>query len=360
MGLTKEQLAQRRTGITATDAAKILGLSPYGCGEDVRLDKMGAGRPFVEHDRVKWGNLLEGPIREDYAQRHGVIVASGDDIGTLRHPTKPWLMATPDGLVYAKSPLVTISTTQGLPPIHGWEGKTHTQWLSHLYGEPGSDQVPAWELIQCVVNIVVCSAYFGVQIDRWDLTVFLDGLPTDYTIHRDVELEEAVVSTCHNFWEVHVIGGEPVPPDGSESYGSILDSKFKPAKEGQIVEATLEQMAKVLQLKDARASRAQWETEEERLAQEIKLIIGTAEAEAISFKEEEDGKIRKVSYKRSSDSQRVDNKGIVEHLTERINALEPGETLALDESWLDAWAHGYTSISQGSLRFTVPRSWSTK
>ena len=53
MGLTEEQLAIRRTGITATDAAKILGLSPYGCGEDVRLDKMGAGEHGLVAEEMK-------------------------------------------------------------------------------------------------------------------------------------------------------------------------------------------------------------------------------------------------------------------------------------------------------------------
>lgn len=366
--LTDEQLAERRKGITATDVAKIVGQSPYGCAEDVRLDKMGAGLPFVEHDRVKWGNLLEDPIRRDYADRRGMVVQSGDEIGTLRHPREPWALATPDSLVFS-APSWHVGT-----PLWGHEVKTHTSWLSHLYGEPGTDQVPGWELIQCAWNIWVCSAFYGAELDRWDLTVFLDGLPTDYTIMRDPELEAALITSCRMFWETHVQGGEPVPPDGSEHYGEILKAKWPKHREGSL-EATEDQEKLIAELRDTRIARKGWETEEGRLVQEIKLIMGDMATlewlEEISGKE----KTQKIGWKRSKDSERVDYKSAFMELASYLpgavdidpeNFHRDVEALILGHNpddiiiAVETIKARHTSTKPGSRRFTVPRNWSTK
>lgn len=359
--LTEEQLALRRSGITATDVAKIVGQSPYGCAEDVRLDKMGVGRPFIPNERVKWGNLLEGPIRDDYAQRHGVDIVSGDDIGTLTHPTEPWAMATPDGIVHIpwEKPQVRLLNLDrnGNRPIRGWEGKTHTSWLSHLYGDPGSDVVPPWEFIQCAWNIWVCSAHYGIQIDRWDLTVFLDGLPVDYTIHRDSELELALVEASRQFHEVHVLGGEPVPPDGSEAYSEILALRWPKHEPGEIIEATAEHLETIGRLKTLRDHRKELEESEEAAKQQLKLAIGSAEA----IQWAEGAKTKKITWKRSRDSERIDYKALSEDLRglierSELDAMTPGE-IAEELDRLEALR---SYVKPGSRPFNVPRGWSKK
>ena len=345
--LTEEQLAQRRKGICATDVAKIVGQAMYGCGEDVRLDKMGAGVPFVEHDRAKWGHLLEDPIRKDYAERHGVTVVSGDEIGTLQHPHEPWALATPDTMVYAHRGWRQFNHS----PLRGHEIKSHISWLAHLYGEPGTDEVPPSELIQCAWNIWVASAFYGVQIERWDLTVFLDGLPTDYTILRDEELEASLIEACRKFWQAHVIGGEPVPPDGSEHYGAILKARWPGHKE-ETIEATGDQIVAIKMMQSARVCRKAWEIEEERYTQQIKLDMG--EAATLQWKEQIDGneKLRKINWKQSKDSQKVDWKGAFEELA-GVSPAVSGEDRA-------AIISENTTTNPGARPFTVPRSWSKK
>lgn len=356
--LTDEQLAQRRKGITATDVAKIAGQSPYGCGEDVRLDKLGAGRPFVEHARVRWGNILEGPIREDYEARHGVTIAPGEETGTLRHPREPWAMATPDGIVYLPG---SFRVGEAYPaPDYGHEVKTHTSWLSSLYGEPGTDQVPPWELIQCVWNIWVASAFYGVQIERWDLTVFMDGLPTDYTIVRDVDLESALVELCREFWQVHVIGGEPVPPDGSVNFSEILKLRFPKHEPGKVLEATHEQVANLSLLEAARANRKIWEKEEERIVQEIKVSMG--DAESLTWHDLIDGQPepRKLNWRQGKESAKVGWKPAFIELQERVveesmvheGGVTAGETNDILEK--------HTSAKAGARPFNTPRAWSKK
>lgn len=354
--LTDEQLAQRRKGITATDVAKIAGQSPYGCAEDVRLDKLGCGRPFVEHDRVKWGNLLEEPIRGDYAQRHGIFMDGGDRLGTLEHPTEPWAMATPDGIVYAEP---RHNRPVSARPLWGHEIKTHISWLSHLYGDPGTDQVPPWELIQCVWNIWVASAFYGVQIERWDLTVFLDGLPTDYTIMRDEDLEAQLVEMARDFWQTHVIGGEPVPPDGSASFSKILSHRFPQHDPDKVMEATPEQFKTVLSLEAARRNRKIWKTEEDRIAQEIQLFMG--DAESLTWPTGVAEKLQKINWKRSKDSEKVDHKGAIEsirNLLTRASLSDPSLCKVLEV--VDELVEAHTTTKPGARPFTVPRNWSAK
>lgn len=349
--LTEEQLSERRKGITATDVAKIVGQSPYGCALDVQMDKAGKGRPFVEHDRVRWGNILENPIRQDYARRHGMIVLEGD---TIRHPTEPWALATPDS---------TVHVAPSLPPLWGHEIKTHTGWLSHLYGEPGTDQVPAWELLQCAWNTWVASAYFGVQIERWDLTVFLDGLPTDYTIQRDPDLESTLVEVCRDFWERHIAEGEPISPDGSEHYSEILKDRWPTHKEGQFVEATAEHVELVRQLRALRAASKDHEEAIEQVTQQLQLAIG--DGEALIWGEEIDGKEvkRKISWKRSKDGTKTDWKGLASTYRGRLDADSmklPDDEQEATQLMLDADAAPFTIIKPGSRRFTVPRAWGKK
>lgn len=357
MSLTEEQLSERRKGITATDIGKIAGQNPFGCALDVQMAKQGIGLPFVEHDRVRWGNILEDPIRQDYAERHGVIVVGGDEIGTLRHPTEPWALATPDTMVYSRD-----SWNEGRP-LRGHEIKTHISWLAHHYGEPGTDQIPPHELIQCVWNTWVARAFYGVPLERWDLTVFLDGLPTDYTIMRDPELETALVELGRQFWVDHIVEGQDIPPDGSEHYSKILSARWPKNDPDMIIEATPEALKLIRTLREARTDRKAFEDYEERMVQEVKLIIG--DASTLQWKEVVKGreKLQKVNWKRSKDSERVDWKVLAAKYRELVESAAEAarpEGKGAMVTYMDALVAKHTATKAGSRSFTVPRNWSTK
>ena len=122
MTLSPEQIARRREGISASEMAAIVGLDPYRSPIDVFLDKTGRAAPFAGNERTHWGNLLEDPIRNDYATRRGLLVTVP---GTLDHPTLPWAKATPDGVCYMPDSAY---------PCRGLEIKTHSFRVAHLYG----------------------------------------------------------------------------------------------------------------------------------------------------------------------------------------------------------------------------------
>lgn len=208
MSLSPEQIAQRLTGITATDVAAIIGVHPNRSILDVWREKRGDSKPWTDTDRSRWGELLEPVIRRDYADRYQVRI---EEPGTLQHPDLAWMMSTPDGVVY---PYASDEADRGL------EIKCHTIRLRHLYGPPGSDEVPPMELCQCSWNLAVTG------LERWDLVAFIDGQPTDYTVWRDDELIGELIERARRFHVDCVLGGAVPDPDGSESFDAWLKTRW--------------------------------------------------------------------------------------------------------------------------------------
>lgn len=259
--LSPEQLAQRAEGVTATDIAAIVGVHPYRSAVDVWSDKLGLSATFIGNDRTKWGNLLEPVIRADYEERKGVRV---EVHGTLSHPDWPWMKATPDGLVYEGN---------SSEPDRGLEIKCHTIHLSYLYGAPGSDEVPEYELCQCTWNMGV------TELQRWDLVPFIDGQPADYVIDRDQELIDMLFDKAQRFRRDYVQTKTPPPPDGSAAYTAWLNAYHKSDNAlAALVDISgePETMANVEALRELRDQIAALEAREGIVVQSLKARIGDA------------------------------------------------------------------------------------
>jgi putative phage-type endonuclease len=257
--LSPEQLAERARGITATDVAAICGVHPYRSAVDVWSEKLGHAKPFEGNDRTKWGNLLEPVLRADYEQRKGCRV---EVHGTMSNREREWMKATPDGLVYERDDVW---------PARGLEIKCHTIHLAYLYGAPGSDEIPQYELCQVGWNMAVTG------LKRWDVVAFIDGQPIDFVVDRDDDLIEIMRIRAERFMRDYVQTGEPPPPDGSEQYSNWLKARHG---SDQLlatlvrVDAEPETMAKIDELRDLRDEIAALEMREGIAVQSLKLRIG--------------------------------------------------------------------------------------
>ena len=349
MSLSPTQLAQRKDGISATDIAAISGMHPYRAPIDVWLDKTGRAAPFAGNDRTRWGNILEAPIRDDYAERHGVRV---EVPGTLEHSLVPWAKATPDGICYA--PLASF-------PLNGLEIKTHSFRAADQYGDPGTDQVPPHELIQCVWNMFVSG------LDRWDLVAFIDGQPAEYRIERDDDLIGLLRSDAERFLVDHVRKDVPPDPDGSESYSKYLSTAF-PHRRPDLVslDDKPEALMQVRSLRVMRDNLAQLETDIEIATQNLRAVIG--ERAGLEWTEA-DGKKGKITYKLSKESSKVDWEAawrslVVEAqlaLSVKVDPLRDVDRLVETLEGIADMHRSistYTNMVSGSRRFTVPRAWS--
>jgi putative phage-type endonuclease len=370
MGLSNAQQEIRRLGYGGSDVGAIMGKNPWKRPYDVWEDKTGRAPARESTERSRNGHRFEAPARAWYVEDHrpGAVIRQP---GTIVHPTLPWWLGTPDGIVWNTE----LAMLRGDEPDRGMEIKTHTIHLRHLYGDAGTDQVPPWELLQC-------AWYMGCTgLPEWDLVALIDGEFTPYTIRRDLELEQILADAVQHFDERYVKAGVPPPPDGSESYAAALLRKHPKHLGEQIVEADEAIAAAAAELRELRIEEASLKRRKELIEQHIKEAIG--DAAGISFPNPEGKGTAKITWKRCADSMGVDWQALaMQALTstnltitaaaQRIEELASAGTItqdiggelfsilgvAVQELVLEDLKAKYTKITKaGSRRFNVPRSW---
>ncbi len=304
MSLSQEQLERRLEGITATDVSAIVGVNPYRTRIDVWREKRGEAPPWIETERSRWGTLLEPILRADYEERHNVRV---EQPGTLEHPDTPWMKATPDGVAYARD---------GVEPLNGLEIKVHTFRLAHLYGAPGTDEVPLYELCQCAWNMGVTG------LSRWDLVPFIDAQPAEYIIDRDDELIGNLTEQAERFLVDNVRGGAVPEPDGSESFNSWLKTRWEKNTESLVdIGDDNDTFTLIERGKELREREVEIDDELTRLVQTLKLKIG--DGAGLTWKDAR-GKVEKLTWKRNRAGKITDHAGMANDVVLNAGLLATG------------------------------------
>lgn len=355
MTLSPAQLELRKLGYGGSDVGAIVLMNPYKGPTDVYLDKIGQGADFESTQRSRNGHRFEPVARQWYMEegRPGTVVRQ---TGTIEHPTIPWWFASPDGVVYESE----AAALTGAEPIRGLEIKTHTIHLRHLYGEPESDEVPIWELHQCVW----CMGATGLP--EWDLVALLDGEFTRYTIQRDLELEQLLYEEVLTFHEKHVVPRVPPPADGSESYIAALLRKHPRHTSDVMLPADDDTVSAAVELRNLRRELAAAERRKDLLEQVIKTAIG--DHAGVTW-HDSDGTANKITFKRCADSRGVNWKGLAEEALVGLEALGTrvavlpelpddvaGMLAQLDIATLRS-RYSDVVTKNGSRRFLVPKSW---
>jgi putative phage-type endonuclease len=220
----------RRNGLGGTDAAAVLGLSPWRRPIEVWEDKVHPERRVdLDKDCLRWGVLLEPVIREEYARRFNVQVIDPCDLGVLFPKSSrwedstiitgryPWMLGMPDGYLANEHTGLEIKTA----------GRRSEEW-----GDADTDEIPAQYLMQCVWYMAT------TETPAWNLAVLFAGSDLrQYRIKRDMDLERDTISACREFWEEYIAKRVEPPIDQSESYGRYLARKFS-LNTGKILQPT--------------------------------------------------------------------------------------------------------------------------
>ncbi|HSR79126.1 MAG TPA: YqaJ viral recombinase family protein [Xanthobacteraceae bacterium] len=326
MSLSPDQLARRLEGITATDVSAICNVNPWRSRISVWAEKRGEAPPWVDTDRSRWGEILEPPIRKDYGERHGVRV---EVPGTLQHPEAEWMLATPDGVAY-----------RGAEPVNGLEIKCHTIRLAHMYGAPGTDEIPLHEICQDMWNLAVTG------LERWDHVVFLDGQPVEYTVMRDDDVIGELKATCERFLIDNIRGGAVPEPDGSEAFSDWLLAKWK-ANPNPLVALPPgdDALQAIARAKVIREEAAALEVEHEQIIQALKLRI--RDFEGLTWANDR-GKPEKITWKRSKPSVRVDMAGLARDSRQDAQLVLSGQKATLERALICLKSHGMGAIGASS------------
>jgi putative phage-type endonuclease len=183
-------LAERRTGIGASEAAIALGISKYGTPLKLFLQKTGRLPDDPENEKMRWGRRLEPEILAEFEDRTGRRVAERQVF--LRHPERPHLLATLDavdadgGVIEAKQIGERVAATD--------------------LGEPGSDQVPDSWVVQAHQQLYLAG------VDHVTFAVLVGGNELrEYVVRRRESVLDEMLPRLADFWRC-VQADTPPPP----------------------------------------------------------------------------------------------------------------------------------------------------
>lgn len=158
---TPEWYAARRGGVSASEIAAILGISPWVSAFDLWWAKRTGEDSQPENRAMRRGRRYEPLVLEDFADAHPEF-AVGPSV-TIRSTDRPWQVATPDGLVFESTAARSACKLAGAVAVV--EAKTGQR---HEWGEPGTDDVPVhyraqvlWQMDALGVRVAYLPVLFG-------------------------------------------------------------------------------------------------------------------------------------------------------------------------------------------------------
>jgi predicted phage-related endonuclease len=228
--LTKEQLAIRRTGITAGDARALAGVDPYGRNaHTVWLDKLGLSDPSKNTEAKRLGLETEPIILHHLEERVGLFhLQPGNPAGprrlqdlkhhTLVHPKHHRRIATPDAFFANGTGVANDVVALGEAKLVGY-------WNRGEWGPSGTDEYPDWALVQCTWQAHVAG------VSRVHLGAMIGTEVRIYTLDLEEELVGVLVERAEKFWRDHIVTRKPPAVDGSKASAAML-SKVYPRASG--------------------------------------------------------------------------------------------------------------------------------
>ena len=290
--LTREQwLEFRRKGIGGSDAASVLGISPFRTGVDLYYDKIGLP---VEDGEENWvamevGTQLEDLVARIFEKKTGLRVIPVKFM--LQHAEHPFMLADIDRMVMlpggGNAILECKTTNYNARDKWEYDGKPI---VPEYYEAQGRHYMAVMNLDR----VYYCCLY-GNNEDEVIIR----------HIDRDKEYEAELIALEENFWMNHVQAKVP-PPYVERDGGLILDSllrrlgpSYKNMPPVALTEAQFEKVRRYVELKKEKgalnASVKALDAEMERL----KALIVADMGESWSAAYEDEGGSYTVTFKPS-------------------------------------------------------------
>jgi putative phage-type endonuclease len=312
----KDWKAERRKGIGGSDAAAILGLSPWKNAMDVWLEKMNLATEVTDPAHtflLELGQELEPVVARLYEKRTGRTLYA--PANAYVHPMYSALRGNPDRLVQGET--------------RGVELKTETVY-SDKFGEPGTDEVPFHYLVQC--------AHYMMLLDypAWDIALLKNGTTFSiYTIERDMELERDMAEQLTAWWVKHVVGKVPPDVDGSGAWKAYLRKRF-PSDILPVLDADKNVLSVISSLQVVRQILSKYEGVKDALENRVKMVIGPHQGIEGSF--------GKITWKKSKDTTSVNWEAAFRYL---------GEDTSTTAEEMEAIINAKSTHRAGSRRFLL-------
>jgi predicted phage-related endonuclease len=279
----------RQHFLGGSDAAAVLGVSPWHTPLDLYLIKTGEKPPVVDPFREKLfrrGKRLEPVVIDMLIEELGLKVtkrSTPEQPNRYQDPLEPYLAAEID-FEWEVTP--AVAERFDLPAdlvgtIQNGEVKTVHPFASHAFGEAETDEIPVEYAAQAMHGLMVS----GRQLTLFGVLVGADNL-IPYFIRRDDDTIRGMREQELDFWHGHVLARVPPKPvnlpDVLELFHRVPASR---------VVATPEIAEKVTQFKANRI-------EMNRLAavdEELRYLIGVHMLGETGVLRTEDGSVRPAS-----------------------------------------------------------------
>lgn len=252
----------RQRFLGGSDAAAVLGVSPWATPVDVYLEKTGQAEKVVDPAREKlWrrGKLLEPIVLQMMVEDYGIKVTKVSTPEKRNyhvdheHPFLAaeidfeWEVQQADVERWELDPVLLGSIQNG-------EIKTVHHFASAKFGDAGTEDVPIEYAAQAMDGLMVT----GRTLTLFGVLVGADNL-SPYFIKRDAATIAAMRSKLVSFWNDHVLARVPPEPTRLEDCFKLW--RKAPATK---VEATPEIIGMTVELdraKQAKAAAEDWEVE---------------------------------------------------------------------------------------------------
>ena len=260
--LTSDQraqwLAERKTGIGASDAASILGLGPFGSPFSVWLDKT-SNLPDEATEAMEWGLRLEEPIArawQDAEHKRVEKVEHGDGRPmVLRHPEHPIMICTLDRVCEDGNPL---------------EIKTANAWDDGW--DPDGDRIPDHVRLQQQHQMAVK----GAPLCYGAVLIAGQKFRTWVTMRDDAIIADLIIAE-ERFWTDYVLANKPPPMDGHRATTDAIKALWPESEAGLEVDLPFGAMRTIHDLVDAKARGKAAKADEDTHANTLKALLGDAE-----------------------------------------------------------------------------------
>jgi putative phage-type endonuclease len=323
---------ERRSCITSTDVAGILGLSRWATPLSIYQSKIDPQEERAPSIAMWLGNEMEGIVSRLYTGATNNRVRA--DNRFYRHPVYNWLGAHLDRRVVGDPKLIVELKTRG--SMTGW-------------GDDGSDVVPPDVWCQVQTQIFVTGAR-----EAHVATLFSSRAYRTYSILPDPNFETLIVPDLRRFWQDHVLAGVPPEPTGRDVDTAIIHA-LGGGSSGNLRSATPEQEEVIERLRLAKVAREAAELAEAEAKNRVEVLIGVDYDGII-------GSFGTVYWRRTGEIHKTDWRLVAEtyrqavmHLLEMIDAddVNPADVPSM-RAQIDMALSLYTKVEQG-IRRLLPR-----
>lgn len=278
-------LASRVDSIGASEAAMALGVSPYGTAWQL-WERKRAPAAEKRADVLQRGHRWEPAVLAEYADESGYTVldpgkACGGTSGqvvTLYRRELPWLRETPDAFAVDRAGGLGQVEAKTALRAHEWAPEPGV--VIDRWDDAHAELVPPHYAIQGYVQLIVTGLPW---VDLCALVPRYGWLSVRWVrLQRDPETQTQITDALTEWWERHVVDGEPPPLDGSEPCNRYLAQKFPSpsGKEKPTRGATREEIALMIELAEL---KARVKRDEERAAELRNQLLERAKGERLSI-----------------------------------------------------------------------------